>query len=626
MKKIKILISCNKETEYINNNILQPIQLGCSLKKEYFDDMLHDDNGDNISELNNMYCEMTAQYWAWKNLDLDYYGFCHYRRYFNFSNKYYEEDSFGNIIDKYIDKNTVYKYGLDENTIRNIVENNDIVITERKDLRTIGVGYKNVLYQYKGNNFLHSKDLQTIYTIIKELYPEFERYASLYLNGYESSFCNMYILKKEIFLGYCEWVFSILAEFCKRTDMSKYSTEALRTPGHLAERLFGIYYLYLIDKNPNLKIKELQCVLFEHTEKSLSLKPYFNKNSIPVVFAANNYYVPIFAACMQSVIDCSNDNFNYDIVLLHTDITHDNQNKLLNLVKNKQNFSLRFFNVGKIVSNYNLKANAHISVETYYRFLIQDILPDYNKILYLDCDIIVNSDISELYNINIDDYMLAAAQDPDFLGQINGANPDTMRYCCEKFHMKNPYNYFQAGVLLFNNIKMKKSHTLHEWLTYASHPYLYNDQDVLNLYCEGKVKYIDMSWNMITDCNHTRISKVIVYAPDNIQKQYKNARLNPKIIHYAGFMKPWNNPSEDYAHYFWMYLRKTEFYEYVLYRISKEIVRQEIAQQRMEQQKIEQQINSRSKLRKIIDKILPKGTARRETVKKFFGKNISSRI
>ena len=45
---------------------------------------------------------------------------------------------------------------------------------------------------------------------------------------------------------------------------------------------------------------------------------------------------------MQSVIDCSNDNFNYDIVLLHTDITHDNQNKLLNLVKNKQNFSLRF--------------------------------------------------------------------------------------------------------------------------------------------------------------------------------------------------------------------------------------------------------------------------------------------
>ena len=59
-------------------------------------------------------------------------------------------------------------------------------------------------------------------------------------------------------------------------------------------------------------------------------------------------------------------------------------------------------------------------------------MPDYNKILYLDCDIIVNSDISELYNINIDDYMLAAAQDPDFLGQINGANPDTMRYCCDE--------------------------------------------------------------------------------------------------------------------------------------------------------------------------------------------------
>lgn len=86
MKNIKILISCHKKTEYIKNAILQPIQLGCALSNKYFPDMLHDDDGENISNLNSMYCELTAQYWAWKNLDADYYGFCHYRRYFNFSN------------------------------------------------------------------------------------------------------------------------------------------------------------------------------------------------------------------------------------------------------------------------------------------------------------------------------------------------------------------------------------------------------------------------------------------------------------------------------------------------------------------------------------------------------------
>ena len=61
--------------------------------------MLHDDEGENISDKNPMYCELTAQYWAWKNLDADYYGFCHYRRYFNFSDTVYEEDPWGNVLD-----------------------------------------------------------------------------------------------------------------------------------------------------------------------------------------------------------------------------------------------------------------------------------------------------------------------------------------------------------------------------------------------------------------------------------------------------------------------------------------------------------------------------------------------
>ena len=81
---IKILISCHKETDYIKNEIFQPVQGGCALGRKPLVGMLRDDDGENISKKRNEYCELTTQYWAWKNLKADYYGFCHYRRYFCF--------------------------------------------------------------------------------------------------------------------------------------------------------------------------------------------------------------------------------------------------------------------------------------------------------------------------------------------------------------------------------------------------------------------------------------------------------------------------------------------------------------------------------------------------------------
>jgi lipopolysaccharide biosynthesis glycosyltransferase len=367
-------------------------------------------------------------------------------------------------------------------------------------------------------------------------------------------------------------MFDILDTFCARTDMSHYSTEARRTPGHLSERLFNIYLNHLLAARPELRVKELQCVLItDTTPQEREFRPAFAKNNIPVVFAANNNFVPMFAACFRSFLDHCSEEYNYDVVLIERDITADNRAKLAAMTKGADNVSLRFYDPGRILQHFKLKANAHISVETYFRFLIQSILPDYDKVLYLDCDTIINADVAELYNTDIEGYMLAAVRDVDFLGQINGANKKTLKYVTEEFHMQDPYNYFQAGVLLFNEKEMKKAHSVNEWLTFASTPYMYNDQDVLNLYCEGHVKYLDMAWNLITDCDHTRVKDVIVHAPDQVQKEYAAAHANPKIIHYAGYMKPWHRPTEDYAEYFWSALRRTDFYEVLLFRMSEGI-------------------------------------------------------
>ena len=78
---IKIYVVCHKKSYVPKNPYLYPIQVGASIAGTRLSDMLDDDEGDNISEKNKSYCELTAQYWAWKNDDADYYGFFHYRRY-----------------------------------------------------------------------------------------------------------------------------------------------------------------------------------------------------------------------------------------------------------------------------------------------------------------------------------------------------------------------------------------------------------------------------------------------------------------------------------------------------------------------------------------------------------------
>ena len=183
--------------------------------------------------------------------------------------------------------------------------------------------------------------------------------------------------------------------------------------------------------------------------------------------------------------------------------------------------------------------------------------------------------------------------------------------------MKNPYNYFQAGVLLFNENEMRKAYSLDEWLTFAQTPYKYNDQDVLNIYCEGRVKYLDMRWNFITDCDHTRVSNIIIHAPEDIQNEYNKAAVNPKIIHYAGHIKPWQNPTEDKAEFFWEYARKTEFYELLLWRMMNKISETQIIEYREEHSFAGK---LRTVMRKILDCILPKGSKQRDFIKRIIGR------
>ena len=577
-KELRIFVSAHKEVDLFDSEILQPVQVGASRVDWRFPWALQDDEGKNISDLNPMYCELTAQYWAWKNVDCERYGFCHYRRYFNFADVEFKENPFGEIIENRINKMTQEKFGLfDENMLKQ-VEGYDIVTTKFQDLRLFPGKFSTPRQHWHEAPNLHDEDLDLMVDILKEMYPDYADACDTYLNGNKTCFCNMFVMTKEIFSDYCPWLFGILEEFCKRANMANYSKEALRTAGHLAERLLNIYTIKHQMDGSNWKHKQVQCVHFEKPDMvKLDAASFIpseeEKQTIPVVFAADNNYVPVLTTAIYSMCKNASVDYKYDVVVLTNNIAPNNQEMMKEFFSHFENVSLRFFNVDALIEGYELTtSNQHISNETYYRFLIQEVLPEYDKVVYLDSDMIVEGDVSEIFNVDMGDNLVAAVKDIDFLGNLNFQDNERIMYNKRVLHMEDPYSYFQAGTLVFNTRGLRELHPTETWMEFACDSTLiYNDQDILNRECEGRVTYLPMDWNVMHNCGG-RIEKVFTYAPACELDNYFAARNNPKVVHFAGFEKPWTFAEVDLQEHFWKYARQTPFYETLLGKRSPVVV------------------------------------------------------
>ena len=613
---IRIFVSTHKRVDLFDSMLLQPVQVGCVNRPAdaRFPWALHDDEGENISSQNSMYCELTTQYWAWKNVDADYIGFCHYRRYFDFNPKRHPENIYGEIIDERLNHETQQEYFLDDASIRSAISDFDIVTTEVKDIRPFVGKNATVRSHYDDAAQLYVEDIDRMVDILGRQQPDYLDDAHAFLSGHNSCFCNMFVMKKDIFRGYCSWLFPILEEFVETTDMSRYSREGVRTPGHLAERLLNIYLFHHERIGTPWKRKQVKCVHFldpdYHDKLHMLQSEKELRPVIPVVFAADNNYVPMLTTTIYSALKNASSKYRYDIVVMQRDITADNQSIMRTFFSRFPNVTLRFANVSRIVENYRLTTNnPHISIETYYRFLVQELLPFYDKVLYLDSDLIVKGDISELFATDLGDNFVGAVRDIDFVGNVNMKKGKRFDYAKNVLEMNDPYDYFQAGVLVLNTRAMREAHSIEEWLEFASDDrYIYNDQDVLNARCEGRVAFLDFSWNVMIDCGG-RIGNIFSFAPAAMYDAFLDSRSHEKIVHYAGVEKPWKMADCDRAELYWEYAREIPFYEKLLANLGGGFSgpRSIPAHARA--------ISETSKMRKLVDPLLPIGSLRREAAK-----------
>ena len=238
MSLIKIFMCCHKQYETLPP-MCTPIQCGTALNTPIVG-ITHDNDGDNISANNREYCELTAHYFAWKNIYAEYYGFCHYRRFFCTQSA---------TKRPYIALNEISDDQLlNKSELLSLTEKYSLIVPKAEDM---GLPARE---HYNSSEFHYSEDLSLFLTILNEKAPQLNAAQEEYLQQNKQYFCNMFIMKRDLFYEYCSILFSVLKEFDKQKKLHG-DFQSDRTDGYLGEIFTGIYITYCY-KN-GILIKEL---------------------------------------------------------------------------------------------------------------------------------------------------------------------------------------------------------------------------------------------------------------------------------------------------------------------------------------------------------------------------------
>lgn len=242
MSDIKIFMCCHKGFDIIPP-LCEPIQCGSAINPKA-ENVVHDDSGENISFKNREYCELTAHYFTWKNVSADYYGFCHYRRFFCADERgkrpYYIKDKLTLNEQKML--LGTRKYWTE------IVERYEIVVPKSENM---GISARK---HYCSSKYHYTADLDLFVEILNKRYPKLSVAMEKYLSQNKQYFCNMFIMDRDRYFEYCDILFSVLEEFdSRKTPHGNFQSD--RTDGYLGEIFTGIYITYC--RENGAKIKEL---------------------------------------------------------------------------------------------------------------------------------------------------------------------------------------------------------------------------------------------------------------------------------------------------------------------------------------------------------------------------------
>lgn len=273
------------------------------------------------------------------------------------------------------------------------------------------------------------------------------------------------------------------------------------------------------------------------------------KNIVPIVMASDENYLFPTSVAITSIMENGDRNKKYVFYLLVKPELVGMDKGLFDCMKKKYpNFMLHYLTVPVELFKDAALTNSHITVETYYRLLISELLTEYDKCLYLDGDIIVQCDVAELLAVPLGDNYLAAVKD---IGMQCGQGTYYTEHQRE-IGFDSMTSYFNAGVLVFNLAQIRKDNMTSKFLKTIEKRYTIEDQDILNVTCYGRVYYLPVTYNVFSGFkDRVEFLSCRSYKEEEIQKIKDNQIA---IIHYAsGQDKPWKNLRCKMAYVWWRY-------------------------------------------------------------------------
>ena len=530
---LKVLVCYHKPAKLFKDDVYEPIHCGracCTLPAEemkwMLENMRGDDTGENISALGLHFAETSAIYWAWKNYEQlgnpDFIGVCHYRRLF-------APEDLATFADY------------------------DIMAPIRKNWRARSV--REIFLKHHGTT-----DLDEAVSMLTEQNPSCRESVETYLRLKEGYYYNMFIMRREIFYEYCEKVFSVLFRIHEKMDYARATYYNRRMPAFIAERLTGIF---ITGKERQGKVKKCSHRRVEKGAR-MDVVPKFGGRGVAICLSVDDNYAPYLPVTIASIKANRTPGDLYEIYILDGGVTDVGKKRILSLGDDA--FYVGFIDIDAYLENMDpsvFKLNAHFSVATYYRFFIPEIFRNFDRLLYLDCDLIAHHNIAELYRADMRGYALAAVPSIGLHQALRGASDQRMRsYLTQKLNMRNLDSYFQAGVLLLDIQKLREMDFTGKCLKRLQEigTPLYVDQCVMNSVFDGEYCPLEMKWN---------VSWHLPYYSRSLEKElsaekyaeYFEARKDPWIVHYSGAIKPWKDTEVELADLWWMYARGTDHYE-----------------------------------------------------------------
>ena len=263
---------------------------------------------------------------------------------------------------------------------------------------------------------------------------------------------------------------------------------------------------------------------------------------IPIFFTIDDSYAPFLAVALNSAIKNANPKRQYKAIILHQELNETNIKKLKSLETENFKISLtpmkaNFDALDDRMSN-RLRCD-YFTLTIYFRLFIPTMFPQYDKGIYIDSDVVLTSDIAELYDIEIGDNLIGACND------LSIADIPPLVAYTENAVGVNKNEYINSGVLLMNLKQMRQldleGHFLNLLNTYHFDS-IAPDQDYLNAMCNGKIYYLEESW-------------------DAMPNDAKPPLAHTKLIHYNLFSKPWCYDGIQYGNEFWKYAEDSGYFD-----------------------------------------------------------------